>query len=58
MAKGFLQFYDIDYQETFVPVAKLNVVRILLSLAANLDWKLQQLDVKNVFLDDDREEEV
>ena len=46
VAKGFTQTYGIDYQETFAPVAKLNTIRILLSIATNLDWKLQQLDVK------------
>lgn len=28
----------------------LNIVRVLLSLAANLDWPLHQLDIENVFL--------
>ena len=58
MTKGFTQTYGVDYLETFAPVAKLNTVRILFSLAANLDWPLNQLDIKNAFLNGELEEEV
>ena len=56
--KGFTQTFGIDYLETFAPMAKLNTVRELLSMAVNLDWPLQKLDVKKVFLNGDLEEEV
>lgn len=44
---------------TFVPIAKLNFVRVqFLSVAINCDWLLQQLLMKNAFLNGDQEEEV
>ena len=39
-------------------MAKINTIRVLLSLAANLDWHLQQYDVKNAFLHGDLKKEV
>ena len=56
MAKGFTQTYEVDYQETFAPVAKINSIWVLLSLAANYNWSLHQLDIKNAFLNGDLKE--
>ncbi|RDX97503.1 Copia protein, partial [Mucuna pruriens] len=57
-AKGFTQTHGIDYQETFAPVAKINSIRILLSLTDNFYWPLHQFDVKNAFLNGDLHKEV
>ena len=58
VAKGYTQTYGVDYLETFALVAKINTIRILLSLGAMFDWPLSQFDVKNVFLHGALKEEI
>ena len=58
VARGYTQTYGIDSQETFAPVEKMNTIRILISLAVNLDWPLHQYDIKNAFLHGNLKEEI
>ncbi|GJR24214.1 ribonuclease H-like domain-containing protein [Tanacetum coccineum] len=50
VVQGYNQQEGIDYDETYVPVAKLESIRILLAYACALDFKLFQMDVKSAFL--------
>lgn len=58
MAKGYKQKPGIDYLEVFAPVARLDTVRLIVSLAAQNSWKIFQMDVKSAFLNGTLEEEV
>ena len=40
VTKGYAQTYGINYQEIFAPIAKMDTVRVILSLAIYLDWSL------------------
>jgi hypothetical protein len=48
--RGFTQRPRVDYDETFSPIVKFAIVRIVLSLTLSRDWAIHQLDVKNAFL--------
>ena len=46
VARGFLQKHGLDYNEGFAPVARLEIVRLIVAAASNRNWSLYQLDVK------------
>jgi hypothetical protein len=58
VAKGFKQWYGIDYDDTFSPVIKIATICTILSIVISKGWNLCQLDVQNVFLHGYLEEEV
>jgi hypothetical protein len=58
VSQGFSQKEGIDYEETFAPVAHLEVIRILLAFYVAKGFKLYQMDVKSDFLNGVLEEEV
>ena len=40
VVKGYHQYYDIDYDEIFFPMAMLKSIRIMLAIAAHLDYEI------------------
>jgi hypothetical protein len=49
VAKCFKQQYVIDYEETFSPLVKSAIIRVIMSLAVSQGWVIRQLDVHNAF---------
>ncbi|KAA0032129.1 uncharacterized protein E5676_scaffold186G00050 [Cucumis melo var. makuwa] len=56
--KGYAQVEGVDFDETFAPVARLEAIRLLLSISCFRKFKLYQMDVKSAFLNGYLNEEV
>ena len=56
--KGFAKKYRIDYDEVFSLVATLESIRILIAIAAQVNWELHHLDVKTSFLNVEIDEDI
>ena len=58
VVKGYAQKQGIDYDEVFSPVARMESIRILISIAAQENWELHDLDVKTAFLNGEIKQDI
>jgi hypothetical protein len=58
VAQGFSQIEGVDYDETFAPVARYTFIKTIIAIAAEMGWRIHQMDVKTAFLNGFIEEEV
>ena len=58
MAQGYTQVEGVDFDESFTLVARLKSIRIFMSIACTMNFKLYQMDVKCAFLNGYLNEEV
>eukprot|EP00253_Pinus_taeda_P030607 PITA_30607 len=56
VCKEYAQQEGIDFEETFAPVARLEAIRMFLTLSSFQKFKVFQMDVKSAFLNGDLEE--
>ncbi|GKB92523.1 retrovirus-related pol polyprotein from transposon TNT 1-94 [Tanacetum coccineum] len=57
VAKGYGQKEGIDFEESFAPVARLEVVWLFVAYAAHKSFPVYQMDVKTAFLNEPLKEE-
>ena len=47
--KGFTQIPGVDCDGTFAPVCRLQSIRMMLAIVAELDYEVHMLDVQTAF---------
>ncbi|GJW22167.1 putative ribonuclease H-like domain-containing protein [Tanacetum coccineum] len=58
VAQGYTQEEGIDYKEVFIPVARIEAIRLFLAYALYMGFTVYQMDVKSTFLYGTIDEEV
>ncbi|GKB63342.1 retrovirus-related pol polyprotein from transposon TNT 1-94, partial [Tanacetum coccineum] len=58
VGQGYSQEEGIDYDETFVPMARMEAIRIFLAFSTYMNFIIFQMDVKSAFLNGKLKEEV
>nr|GEV34782.1 retrovirus-related Pol polyprotein from transposon TNT 1-94 [Tanacetum cinerariifolium] len=58
VAKGYRQEEEIDFEESFAPVARIEAIRIFIANADSKNMTIYQMDVKTTFLNGELKEEV
>nr|GEU74180.1 reverse transcriptase domain-containing protein [Tanacetum cinerariifolium] len=58
VAQGHTQEGEIDYEEVFAPVSRIEAIRLFLAYASFMDFMVYQMDIKSAFLYGTIKEEV
>jgi hypothetical protein len=53
-----VQQQGINFEEVFAPVARMELVRLILAVAAHEGWPIHHVDIKSAFLNGELEEDV
>ena len=58
VARGFNQKFGVNYFETYAPVVRSSTVRLLMALAVEKEYIVQQVDVRNACINSDLSEPI
>lgn len=58
VVKGHSQLPEVDFSDTFTPIAKFEIIRLLITLAASLGWPILHLDIISAFLNGFLQEDI
>ena len=58
LTKEYVQEEGVDFEEVFVPIERMESVRLLIALAVQESWKIHHMGVKSAFLNGELEGDV
>ena len=50
IAWGFTQRFGTEYTKTFLPVVQIETLWVLIALAVQFNWELDQMDIVGIYL--------
>ena len=53
VSKWFSHVQGVDYHDTFVPVAKMDSIHLVLAIVTSKHWEVHHMDVKSAFIHGD-----
>ena len=58
MVKRYAQRQGKDYDDVFAPVARIEIIQIILAISVQFGWLVYHLDVKTTFLNGEISKEI
>jgi hypothetical protein len=58
MAREFSEVYGLDYDETFAPTVRMDMLRLFLAIVAFEDLECWHFDIKNAFTESKLKEKI
>ena len=58
VAKGYSRVHGLDYNETLAPIARMDSIRLVFTIATLKKWELHHMDVNISFIHGDLEDEI
>lgn len=58
VAQGFAQQQGVNYFETYSPVVKCSTIRLLMAITVKCNFKMEQIDIKNAYINSELNEEI
>ena len=58
VAQGYSQVYGVNFEETYAPTMRYDILRLLFAITAIENWEIHQIDAISVYLTGELKEDI